>query len=358
MKVGIFMHPYGESKPSGLGVFGSNLVSRIIKEDADTEYVLLVREAPRVKPVFALGCREIVLNKSFARLSSREIRSYGLDRCLFLTPVLPLLAKLPPTIVVVHDLAYRTVPSESWIDFLYKLVFHWIYFFSTHKASVVVAVSDATKQDAVKAWRLKADKIKVIYNGPSGIHKLPPKLVQVKRPYFLFVGVFKPRKNVLKIVEEFGRFKKKIRSDFNLVLVGAANGRYAKRVRSLIKEAGLTDSVFLLGYRSEEELSYLYRNGYAFLYPSMGEGFGVTVLDALSCGLPCVVSRIPVFQELYKGVALVVDENSFAANMERLATDTNLRNKLAATSQKFSFNFSWSKSARQMIELIHRDYGH
>lgn len=366
MKVGILLDPYNEKNPSGLGVYAINVTRRIIEADKNNDYVVFVRghvddENDNLSQMFG-NCEIVNIGKGRVLLNGK-FRKYDLDKCIFLTPVVPLFRPAREIIMVTHDLGYKHVPAATIKGRLVHFLMHIVYLISARRSGHIIAVSESTKSDIVKYWKISPEKVTVIYNGHE--HKNTPsdlpmsvaeenQLKEIPEKYFLYVGVLKPRKNVIQIIESFAEFKKQNSSnEHKLVIVGKGGGAYYGYLQQIIADLNITEDVIFTGYLPDEEVEYLYRNAEAFLYPSKAEGFGMTILDAMSFGLPCIISDIDVFKEIFSESAITTSNfKEMSDEMLKLVSDSDYRKNIAEKNRALSEKFSWDITAAAFVRLI------
>jgi glycosyltransferase involved in cell wall biosynthesis len=217
----------------------------------------------------------------------------------------------------------------------------------------------------VKYLNFSEKKIRVIY--PSGHEnfssKINPKLLQqiknrlgVTEKYFLCVGTIEPRKNLARVIESFVNFLKTNKGTrYQLVVVGSKEFAHGKAFQSLVRNAEVRfDDVIFAGYVTNEDLNLLYCGTDAFLFPSLYEGFGIPVLEAMSAGVPVLTSKLSSLPEVAGDAAYYVDPYSaeeISRGMQTLAEDPLLRRALVEKGAKQIQKFSWDKTVEQTLEV-------
>jgi len=250
--------------------------------------------------------------------------------------------------------------EATLIDYL-----DWSACFSLKRAKKVITVSEFSKKEIMDVYKIKEDKIRVVHNGynkflykkidnQEEIDKVLKKY-GISKPYVLYVGRLEKKKNISCLIEAFARL------DFvddsikhKLVLVGNADFGYDE-INYNIQEFGLNKKVVMPGWIDEEDMPYVYSGADAFVFPSKYEGFGIPLLQAMACGLPVMVSDIPVLRETAGEAALFFNPCDCVAMsevMKRIVTDQALRQDLIEKGQERVKNFSWEKCARQTWEEI------
>ena len=347
----------------GILVYTERLVEQLSHLDQENQYQLLfcgLRLDPHgVKPPTGPNFKRYVLP-----LPDREFRGHALLWTELALPAFfaagrPDIYHLPARheltsstrvkkVITVHDL--RTLHIQDGDPQDLKTLRR-----SCERADHVITISSFTRDDLVRAFGVPESKITVV---PLGVdedfgrlqdHEPVQALTRrlgINRPYFLSLGLV-PRKNIDGQLEAFARFRH--RGEFALVLAGHLGGAHVERYRQRIVELGLEGDVLLPGPVSLEDLVLLYNGAHAFLFPSLLEGFGIPVLEAMACGAPVITSNSSALPEVCGGAALLVDPRDageMTSAMTRLAEDTGLHQELRAKGELRAASFSWQRMAR------------
>lgn len=265
-----------------------------------------------------------------------------------------------PQCMLIHDLSFLHYPSfmpKTHVLF-YK---HYTPKF-LKKARVIVTVSEFSKNDILSQYNIEADNIDIVPNAAKDIFypltDIERDVVKNKltngKEYFIYAGAIHPRKNLTNLLKAFSIFKKKQMSNWKLVLTGRLAWKYKHFIDSL-KTYKYREDVVLTGYLEERELVKVIGSAYALLYPSLWEGFGVPVLEAMRCHVPVITSENSAMQEIAKNAALYVnpnDHNDIAEKMMLLYKDENLRSQLIQKGKKISNQYDWDKSAELLWQNI------
>ena len=219
------------------------------------------------------------------------------------------------------------------------------------KADGLIAISENTKSDAVRLLKLDPKHIEVIYPGvPEVYFGAQPK--PSEQPYVLYVGTIEPRKNVDAMLDAWQGFR--LRADFDLVIAGSGGWGSQKTMTRL---AARPPGVRYLGYIPEDELPGLTAGAAAFLYPSLYEGFGFPVAQAMAAGVPVITSNTSCLPEVAGDGALLVDPRSPAeiqAALEKLLTAPSLRDQLRTAGTERAQRYRWDACARRSLEFFRR----
>ncbi len=256
-----------------------------------------------------------------------------------------------PTVVTIHDLAYKFFPNEFLSSDLYKLN-KWTEY-SVKKAEKVICVSEHTKKDLLKFYPEAASKTSVVLNGYRA-HKLRTKNLELKTrtPYILFVGTIQPRKNIIALVEAFEEFVQ-AHPEFELKIVGKKGWLYSETLKR-IESSPFRKQIKYLGFVEDKELVALYVNAYATVLPSLYEGFGLPVLEAMSYGSPVIASNTSSLPEVGCDAVLYCnpdDSKTITDALEKLQ-DTKLCSALMLKAKKQLKKFSWNKCAVETLKVI------
>lgn len=232
-------------------------------------------------------------------------------------------------------------------------------FVSRHSADKYVTVSDFSKRDICRFYRVPAERVVVIYNAasPRFHEKVPTEQIAMVRDkyrlpkqYFLFLGGFDKRKNVGTLVEAFAQLPKEAPP---LVLAGEHKWEFAA-ISERIAALGLSERALCPGAIADEDVPALYQGAIALVHPSRYEGFGLQLVEAMASGIPVLASQTTSLPEVLGGCGLLFDPEdpaSIALQMERIARDGNLRTALIESGRQRARFFSWRKAAEQTLGL-------
>ena len=265
-----------------------------------------------------------------------------------------------PQCLVVHDLSFLHFPS-----FIKKS--HLLYYRRNTpkflaKASRVATVSEFSKRDIEDTYKVAAGKTDVVYSASKEIFQPVSAAVksEVKekytagKEYFIYTGAIHPRKNLMNLLKAFSLFKKRQQTGMKLVLAGRLAWKYESFTKSL-ETYKYRNDVVLTGYIDEAELARLTGAAYAMVYPSLFEGFGVPVLEAMQCGVPVITSSDTSMQEIAKEAALYAapgDINEIAEKMMLIYKDENLKKQLTEKGKLVAAQYSWDKTAELLWDSI------
>ncbi len=265
-----------------------------------------------------------------------------------------------PQCLVVHDLAFLHYPS---LNIKSHLLFYKKYMPAfLKKATFIATVSEFSKKDIMQQYKTPAAKIDIVYNGVKEIFQPLKEEVKVAtknkytegKEYFVYAGSIHPRKNLMKLLKAFSIFKKRQQTNMKLVLAGRLAWKY-ESFKENLKSYKYRNDVIMTGYTEQKELVNIIGSAYGMVYPSLFEGFGVPVLEAMQCDVPVITSVNSAMQEIAKDAALFADpENStdIAEKMMLLYKDEKLRKELIEKGKKVASKYDWDKTAELLWQTI------
>lgn len=280
---------------------------------------------------------------------------------LFFEPahIVPFLFPQDRTVNTLHDVAYVRFPKaySPWGRFY--LMVTTIY--AKLRRVRFIAVSEFSKREMVELFRVRPELIDVVPLAPViGTETVAQQTEQTqKKPYFIFVGRREAKKNIGRIVAAFGEFTKTYGDVAQLILVGKKGEGYEREIAPYRAEPWFA-SVEERGYTSNEEIIALYQNAIAFVFPSLYEGFGIPVLEAMYLGCPVITSATTALPEVAANAALLVDASkteTISRAMGRIWKDEALREELIALGHARAEQFSWKKTAQQTWKVLEKMLG-
>ncbi len=350
----------------GAGNYIVNLIQALPKADFGNEYVIFTK--PSHASLFEGHGRPQIVQ---ARLASRVLRVIWEQSALPLLArrhhlsvlhsphyTLPLFASCK-TIVTFHDMTFFLYPQ---LHRLYKKIFFRTAIrLSARRANAIIADSESTRQDILKILQVDPRKVTAIPLGVSPEFK-PARsetaIEEIRRRFhlpdhiLLYVGVLEPRKNLATLIRAYAQLVQRGVDHF-LVIVGRKGWMYKDLFRA-IENLGLTGRIIFTGYVPEEDLPFLYNAADLFVYPSLYEGFGLPVLEAMACGVPVITSNVSSMPEIVGNAGLLQNPHNtdeWADAMQRVLTDRTLRDTLAHKGLERSKLFSWERTARETLAV-------
>lgn len=259
-------------------------------------------------------------------------------------------------IVTIHDLVWKHA-SETMSIFT-RILERFFMPLAIHNADHIIADSNATATAIDEAFNVDPKIISVVLLGISLADKAEPfenlRNNNIDGPYFLFVGTLEPRKNLTRLLEAYSNLSDTLKAETSLVIAGG-KGWGGVDVKKTIADLGLEAHVYVLGYVDESTLATLYAHALFLAMPSIYEGFGLPLVEAMAHGTPVLTSNNSSMPEVAGNAGLLVnplDTNSIKNGLEQLLTDTSLRNSLAHNTQKQITLFNWDNAAHQLASTF------
>ncbi|MCL5072954.1 MAG: glycosyltransferase family 4 protein, partial [Actinobacteria bacterium] len=274
---------------------------------------------------------------------------------------------VPPTlnkniILTIHDLSFYRFPEFNFEWFIKK--YQTVVLNNARRVKKIVADSNSTKQDIVNFMDINPQKIEVVYMAadkkfrkllPGELKKGVPGKFNVKKDYILSVGTIEPRKNFNTLIKAFNIFKKsfKISENYNLVIAGKTGWKSEETFEELHKSP-FRDDIIFTGEISDDDLVQLYNQSSLFVYPSVFEGFGFPVLEAMSCGLPVIAANTSSIPEIFQNDEFLINpfsEEEIAEKINLVLVNEDVKKDLSAISIKNAKKFSWEKTAIETMKV-------
>lgn len=353
-----------QHQPAGITRYTRHLLEEMAQLNQRDEFITFQHRRHRTPLIDQVNFRRATL---FAPVHTRleqymlpiELVRFSLD-LLHSTDFIPPLYTTVPTVITVHDLAFL-----HWPHFLTKdsAAFYGQIDRAVRHARHIIVPSESTKQDLIAMLGVPPIKVSVIYEAADK-HFVPLPIMEtraeVKRrfavpeSFILFVGTIEPRKNVDGLLHAFHHLRTKYGvTDTSLVIAGSRGWLYDETV-ALIAQLGLTDSVYLLGRVSDEDLHRLYVAARCHVHAAHYEGFGLPPLEAMACGTPTVVSNVSSLPEVVGDAALLVDPENWeeiAVAVHRVLSDEQLHLELRTKGLQRAAYFSWETAARHTLDV-------
>ncbi len=361
MRIGIDVGILREER-RGVGHYLKNLLENFSRLTNDFFYLYSprpIREALSLPPNFFQRFDHSRIPGSFwLQIKWRDlIKRDRIETFFAPAHILPLgLPKKIKKVLVIHDLVALFYPETMahYNLFVHKLFFRQ----SVKEADILITMANSTKRDILKLFSLPNEKVKVIYEGVDEKFRPAPKAAieairqtyQLKRPFILSCGTLEPRKNYPILLEAFSRLKE----NYDLVIVGKKGWKY-KEVFEKIKELNRKERIKVLGYVGQEEIPPLYSASEFFVFPSLYEGFGLPVLEAMACGAAVISSNAASLPEVGGDAVLYFNPKSseeLLAQMERLIRDEDLRAELKRKGIERAKRFTWEKTAQETLSVL------
>ena len=265
-----------------------------------------------------------------------------------------------PFVVSLHDIIHETDPKlyPTFNRFLMSL----FYPISARLAAKVLTISNYTKEQIFKIYKIPRKKIEVIYCGVSDEFRVIKDQTKIRHiaakygiqgPYILFVGRIEPRKNIIRLIRAFRALRSETKNNHKLVIAGMQDDQFKDFNRQIGKMQS-EDGVLFTGRVSRRDLPYIYNGADLFVYPSYGEGFGLPPLEAMACGVPVITSNTTSLPEVVGDAGVMIDPydtGELVASMKRLLSDESLCNRLRQAGLQRATHFTWETAAKETLKV-------
>ncbi len=363
MKIAIDAHMLGHQE-TGNETYVRELIKAFAGNPGENQYFVLVEDHKRLPAEVLQACNIEVIKLSTVSAVRRLVfelpplvESYRFD-VLHVTYNAPFRCSCP-LVVTVHDISFERHPR--WFSTRDRLLLSNMVPRSVRKARKVITGTATSKAEMVQAYNLAPQKVVVTpYGVDSRFKPVEDKTLlnnlrekyQTSEKFILGLGNLQPRKNFHLLAEAFALAKSRHGLDAKLVIAGQSAGQ-SQALFALVEKLGIGNSVVFTGYVPEEDLPTLYSAASLFVFPSLEEGFGFPVLEAMACGTPVITSDIPCLREIVADSSLLFDPAS-PAQLAHLMVETlenePTRQELRQKGLNRSLKFSWEETARQTNE--------
>lgn len=377
MKVLVNASAITSAKLTGIERFALRITQELYRIDNSINIVSteeIDRVSSLVKPIFlaaskqVLGRHEYLLRAVWDQTIFRHHVMKAKPDVVFFPIQEGMLFPAVKQVVTVHDLHYLHFGESlsecgNEISQLRKRLYLRKLPRILNSCAAIVAVSESTKNDLVSYFKLSSQKIHVVYNGYDEnrfqlVENLEPVLSRYglqKGGYFLFVGSILRHKNLVRLVQAFARLE----SDAKLVISGVCkDDAYLSEIINCARDLKLgSEKINFLDYVSDSDLPFLYNGAIAFVLPSLHEGFGVPVIEAMACGIPVVTSNCAAMPEVAGDAAIFIDPtcvDSIEHAMRTVLNNENVRLHLKNIGLERAKRFSWSTSATRLYGIFEK----
>ena len=360
MRIGIDAHMVG-GQETGNETYVKGLVEGLL-DSTDLDLVVYHVGAPWLPRRDHLQFSRLRTARPYFRLGVElPARSRHALDVLHMTYVAPLWSAAP-IVVTVHDICFATNPE--WFSARDRLMLSALVPWSIRRAAHVITVSNAARSEIILRYGVDEGRISAIPNGPGGgaqaisdedaRRELVALAPEIHRPYILAVGNVQPRKNLGRLFRAFQELVEHRGHDMDLLVVGPKRFLGDDIVRSASSTAA---RVHFTGYVTDRQLAACYQESTVFVLPSLYEGFGLPVLEAMAHGVPVACSNAGGIPEVCGDAGVMFDPRSVEAIVEavhRILTNASLRESLKAAALSRAGQFSWRRSAEATLDIYRK----
>ena len=354
---------------AGIGRYTRELVRALSRMDRKNDYLLFSAGRDRLEEAWPDNFRRRSLPLTDGQLAAIWHRLHLPLPAELVTGPIDLLHSpdfsLPPvrrakTVLTVHDLSFMRFPECSpppLLDYLMGAVPA-----SVERANMVVADSESTRRDLIELLGVEDDRVTVVHGGLESRFRPETDVAGtrvimqrygIRRPYLLALGTLQPRKNFARLIRAYHALRNEHRIPHQLV-IGGGKGWLAGGIYDTIAELDLREQVLLAGFVDDADLPAIYTAADVFAFPSLYEGFGIPVLEAMACGTPVVASSSSSIPEVAGDAALLVspeDVEGLSHALWRLIDDGELRDRLVNRGFSQARRFTWESSAYRLLSV-------
>ncbi len=363
MKIGIDASGLGETK-TGTAVYLSEILA-VWNSDKLIDHEFIIFTSSKSRHHFTL----LNLDQRFQLVqapNNKQLRAFWQQTVLALQIkklsldvhwgagfVLPFFCDTP-TVVSIYDLTFQLFPEVH--ERIKRFYFPAMIRAAVHQAKVVIAISETTRNDLHRLLPNSRNKTVVTLLAARQINQqgaTPFENSNGTHQYILFTGTVEPRKNLERLIAAWRSISAKDQNGVKLVIVGAKGWL----VEALMEQSLNDTSTEFRGFVDDDGLSDLMRKAMAFVYPSLYEGFGLPVLEAMALGIPVLTSNIGATKEIAEGAALLIDPSStdsIRSGLLRLLKDAQLRESLSQKGKERAALFSWTKTSSETLSIIEK----
>lgn len=375
MNIGIDLRTLQEKHRTGVGEYTFNLLQAVLKLDQSNRYFLFTNS---IKPLKNQNFSQPNTTFVHTRYPNKLFNFLIYLRILKIDKFLPekidcwyspnlnftSLSKTTKHILVIHDLSYEFYPE--FYTFKQRL---WHYFLNPKKlcseADVIIVPSENTKRDLIKYYQINTDKIQIVNPSISPNFKLDSKTLEIQKSllkkkydlpdnFILFLGSIEPRKNLNCLIRAYEKLPENLTKKYHLIIAGATGWKNYS-IYNFANKSKLKHRIKFLGYLKDEDKPALYSLSDIFIFPSIYEGFGMPILEAMQMGVPIISSNRSSLNEVAKNSALLINPTSIQSltcGMQSLLSNNDLRNIYKKRGLEMASKFSSEKSAEIWLRII------
>ena len=357
MYVAINARVLAKPEPAGVSRYTKQLLIALADRNDDNKYLIFgvdtlpseLRERACIEnaecyPSVSSGLRAQIWEQVTL---PRALRRHDVDLCHSTAGISPVLADIP-TVITVHDISPITHPE--WFSWRYATLYRVLTPLALRSADHIVTISDFSKSEISTTYPWTNGSVSTVYNGLTPIPKHSTESVADvnEESYLLFVGSLNPRKNVTRLLDAYAQYWEQTGDPLPLVIAGSQRDVFAAVDRPPIND------VHTLGFVSDKKRNWLYHNATALLYPSLYEGFGLPIIEAMDCGTPVLTSDRGAMAEIADDASVLIDPtdvDAIASGIKQITINNSLRRNLVESGRDRVKDFTWASTAEETISV-------
>jgi len=365
MRIGIDIRELEKGKSTGVGRYLRQFLGYASEHDNENEYILFGNQKTQYN-ANANNQKLKIVEENITIIWDQILLPRGIKKekvDVLLTPYFkaPIFCN-SKKVMIVNDLIDLLLEEYRHLRyFCRKMYFQLLMLFNTRSADKIITISQHTKKDLCQIFHIPDSKGEVIELSfdpvyreiHSGVKETALKY-KIQKEFFLYVGNLKPHKNVLFLIEAYSQLDKTIREQYQLV-IGSKKDKYFFSIYQRVQQLNLTEDVVFTDFIHEDDLPYLYNAATIFIFPSLYEGFGLPVLEAMACGTPVITSNVSSLPEVGGEATLLIDPRNgydLKKSINRILNDENLRNDLIQKGLERAKSFSIENMSQQILNIL------
>ena len=361
MKIGIDGLTLSIKHPCGVKIYSEELLNALMRIDETNEYIIFSRNKIRIPnqknfKLFMIPQKLPFYNRQF--FMTYYAQKEHVDIFHHLDSFGTIFKSGLKTITTVHDVDLSKIYPKTLGELYNRLLVEILRFFTLRKTDHFISVSNYTSKQLLNKLRMKKKKISTIYEAFNNKFRILNKHTRKDSNYFLCLSDFSPKKNTFRIIKAFSLLSEDIRNKYILKIV-ISTKIPKQKLANFARELKLLSKIRFIHRPDLDGLVTCYNNATVFLYPSLYEGFGLPILEAMACGCPVITSKISATKEVSGGAAYLVNPKSvvdISKAMNNMAVSTVLRKKYINSGLKRVKEFSWDETARKTLKVYEKVY--
>lgn len=353
MVIGIDASRIEDDNKTGVENYTREVITRLINLDKKNNYILYSRRTLNFESADNVINKVLKFPLFWTQIRLAIEMLFKKPDVLFIPGHTVPLIHPKNTVAVIHGLEYEYFPRcYSRRERLKNKIGTYL---SAKRAKIIITPSQNTKHDLIRLYKIVSKKIRVVYPGINNVVNGPPRRDDnIPNPHCLFVGRIEHRKNIIRIIKAFEKIKKEKKIPHRLILAGK-DGYGSKQIKDCINNSEFEKEINLIGYISDQEKNVLLKNADIFIFPTLYEGFGFPILEAMNLGAPVITSNVGSAPEVAGEGAILVNPRSIdeiADSVYKVLSDSDLRENLIKKGYENIKRFNWDECVKKILEIL------